>query len=70
MHALAMAPAKKKTTPEDVVPKSALRTAVDPAIRFAHDSIRLVQKCTKPDAKGQHFRVSEFAFQCAFDVMH
>jgi len=41
----------KKDTKKAELPKTAFQNAIDPARRFAMDSYRLLQKCTKPDAK-------------------
>ena len=34
-----------------------VQNVVEPAKRFAKDSIRLVKKCTKPDRKGRIIKI-------------
>ena len=51
-------------------PENSLVAAMQPAKQFAVDSYRLVQKCTKPDAKGaciggERFVVGCFTFLCS-----
>ncbi len=48
--------AKKTVASVETVdaPQNSFQAAVDPAKRFAQDSIRLVKRCTKPDAKGTY----------------
>jgi len=48
-------------------PQNSFQAAVDPARRFAQDSMRLVKRCTKPDAK--EFKKIAVATTVGFLVM-
>ena len=43
---------KTSSTAADEVPANSFHAAILPVQQFAADSIRLVKRCTKPDAKG------------------
>eukprot|EP00310_Coccolithus_braarudii_P011644 CAMPEP_0183359748 /NCGR_PEP_ID=MMETSP0164_2-20130417/53149_1 /TAXON_ID=221442 /ORGANISM="Coccolithus pelagicus ssp braarudi, Strain PLY182g" /LENGTH=74 /DNA_ID=CAMNT_0025533931 /DNA_START=28 /DNA_END=252 /DNA_ORIENTATION=+ len=49
------------------VPENTLVAAIQPAKQFAVDSYRLIQKCTKPDAK--EFRKIALATSIGFFMM-
>lgn len=48
-------------------PQNSLQAALEPAKRFAQDSMRLVKRCTKPDAK--EFKKIALATTVGFLVM-
>jgi len=59
---------KRTATPsEEVAPENALVAALEPIRAFARDSYRLVQRCTKPDAK--EFKKIALATSVGFLVM-
>ena len=47
-----MAKKSATATAAEEVPANSFQAAILPVQQFAQDSIRLVKRCTKPDAKG------------------
>jgi len=52
---------------ENAAPQTAFQQAIEPARKFAADSIRLINRCTKPDAK--EFKKIALATTVGFLVM-
>jgi len=57
----------KKTVVADDLPSNSFQAAIAPAKQFGLDSIRLINRCTKPDAK--EFKKIALATTVGFLVM-
>jgi len=57
----------KMATRETPLPQNAFLATIDPAYKFYKDSIRLLKRCTKPDAK--EFKKIAVATSVGFLVM-
>lgn len=62
-----MSSSRKRTAVDGDAASTSLQNAVQPAQQFARDSVRLLQRCTKPDAR--EFKKIALATSIGFLVM-